>query len=308
MIKYWNIKGDLHPLEQWEAGCWMQITNPDEGEMHEVTARFNIPDDFLDDIADRDEHSRYDSEEGWTLIILRIPHSGNKDVRTPYSTIPLGIVFRDDVMMTITYFDTDMMRDFTVFHKKRGEGFVDVVDLTFRLFLSSAAWYLKHLNQIGRRIDQAKLALDREVDNASLVALSRLQDSITYFNTSIRGNENLLLKLKFKLPIDELDADLIEDVGIEMNQAREITRIYSDILESTMDTYANVINNNMNHVMRTLTSFSIIMMFPTLVASIFGMNLINGMEESHYGMAIALIISLGISMASWVFLKHKRML
>ena len=118
---------------------------------------------------------------------------------------------------------------------------------------------------------------NHEVNNESLIGLSRLQDSLTYFITSIRGNENLLQKLKFKLQIDELDADLIEDVGIEMTQARETTNIYSDILESTMDTYSSIINNNMNTTMRTLTSLNIVLMAPTLISSIYGMNVINGL-------------------------------
>ena len=106
----------------------------------------------------------------------------------------------------------------------------------------------------------------------------------------------------------ELDADLIEDVNIEMSQARETTNIYADILESTMDTYSSIINNNMNTVMRTLTSVSIIMMFPTLISSIFGMNLINGMEESPYGFAIAMVLSVFVSGISWVILKRKRLI
>jgi magnesium transporter len=114
--------------------------------------------------------------------------------------------------------------------------------------------------------------------------------------------------LKFKLQIDEIDADLIEDVNIEMTQARETTNIYSDILESTMDTYSSIINNNMNTVMRTLTSVTIIMMFPTLIASLFGMNLINGMENSPMGFIIALVISVGVSGAAWWFFRHKRLI
>ena len=187
------------------------------------------------------------------------------------------------------------MIDFVSYQQKRGEGFTDYVDMIFRLFLSSAVWYLKRLKQINSLIEKAKRNLDREVNNESLIGLSRLQDSLTYFITSIRGNETLLSKLKFKLQIDELDADLIEDVNIEMTQARETTNIYSNILESTMDTYSSIINNNMNTVMRTLTSVSILMMFPTLIASLFGMNLVNGMEESHYGFVIAIVISVAIS-------------
>ena len=118
----------------------------------------------------------------------------------------------------------------------------------------------------------------------------------------------MLAKLKFKLQVDELDADLIEDVNIEMSQARETTNIYSDILESTMDTYSSIINNNMNTVMRTLTSVSIIMMLPTLISSFFGMNLINGMEEYPFGFIVAILISVIISALSWIILRHKRLL
>ena len=180
--------------------------------------------------------------------------------------------------------------------------------MIFRLFLSSAVWYLKRLKQISMLIDKAKRNLDREVNNESLIGLSRLQDSLTYFNTSIRGNETLLSKLKFKLQIDELDADLIEDVNIEMTQARETTNIYSNILESTMDTYQSIINNNMNTIMRTLTSVTIILMLPTLVASFFGMNLINGMENSPVGFIVAIIISVLISVISLLVFRHKRLI
>ena len=121
-------------------------------------------------------------------------------------------------------------------------------------------------------------------------------------------NETLLQKLKFKLPIDELDADLIEDVNIEMSQARETAHIYAEILESTMDTYTSIINNNMNTVMRTLTSFSIILMFPTLISSLFGMNLVNGMESSEWGFPVALVISVIVSIGSWLTLRRKNLL
>jgi magnesium transporter len=197
------------------------------------------------------------------------------------------------------------MIDFVTYQQKRGVGFTDSVDMVFRLFLSTAVWFLKRLKQINARIEGAKQHLDRKVDNADLIALSRLQDSLTYFATSIRGNETLLSKLKFKLPVDELDADLIEDVSIEMNQARETTGIYSNILESTMDTYANIINNNMSTVMKTLTIISMFLMVPTLVASLFGMNLRNGMEASPLGFFLAIILSIVLTALFWWYAKRK---
>ena len=308
MKTFWNISGSLNAINQWQPNCWIQVTCPTEQEQQELEDTYHIPDYFLGDIADTDERARYEYDDGWMLIILRIPYVKEIRSRTPYTTVPLGIIHKRDVTITVCNFETNMMIDFVSYQQKRNVGFTDYVDMIFRLFLSSAVWYLKRLKQINTLIEKAKRNLDKEVNNESLIGLSRLQDSLTYFITSIRGNENLLQKLKFKLQVDELDADLIEDVNIEMTQARETTNIYSNILESTMDTYSSIINNNMNTVMRTLTAVTIIMMFPTLIASLFGMNLINGMEANPFGFAIAIIISFFVSGLSWGILRHKRLI
>ena len=308
MKTFWNIDKNLTAIKEWQPNCWIQVTCPTDEDQQELEQRFNIPDYFLSDISDTDERARYEYDDGWMLMILRIPYVKEVRSRTPYTTVPLGIIHKRDVTITVCYYETNMMIDFVSYQQKRGQGFTDYVDLIFRLFLSSAVWYLKRLKQISLLIEKAKHNLDHGVNNESLIGLSRLQDSLTYFITSIRGNETLLSKLKFKLQVDELDADLIEDVNIEMSQARETTNIYSDILESTMDTYSSIINNNMNTTMRTLTSISIVMMLPTLISSLFGMNLINGMENYPYGFIIAIIISILVSGFTWWILRFKRLL
>ena len=305
MRTYWNSTNGLRTIDTWEPNCWVQVTCPTQEDVNFLENELKIPDYYISDIADTDERARYDIDEGWILIILRIPYVKETRSRTPYTTIPLGIIMKGDVLITVCNFETNMMIDFVSYQQKRGLGFTDSVDMVFRLFLSSAVWYLKRLKQISVLIDKAKQNLDKNVNNADLISLSRLQDSLTYFVTSIRGNENLLSKLKFKLPVDELDADMIEDVNIEMSQARETTNIYSNILDSTMDTYANIINNNMSSVMKMLTSISIILMFPTLIASLFGMNLINGMEHVWWGFPFALFISIGITVLFMWYFKRR---
>ena len=265
MRTYWNINNGLRTIDTWQSACWTQVTCPNDEDISFMIDKLNIPEYFIEDIRDKDERSRYEYEDGWVLIILRIPYVREVRSHTPHTTIPLGIIIKKDVCVTICNYETNMMIDFIAYQQKRDVGFTDNIDLVFRLFLSSSVWYLKRLKQINTLIEESKLNLDRKIDNEDLVGLSRLQDSLTYFATSIRGNEMLLSKLKFKLPIDELDADLIEDVNIEMSQAREMTNIYTNILNSTMDTYANIINNNMSSVMKSLTSVSIILMFPHLL-------------------------------------------
>ena len=308
MKTYWNIEKSLKAIPEWQPNCWIQVTCPTDEDQRELEEKFNIPDYFISDISDTDERARYEYDDGWMLIILRIPYVKEIRSRTPYTTVPLGIIHKRDVTITVCFYETNMMIDFVSYQQKRGEGFTDYVDMIFRLFLSSAVWYLKRLKQINALIEKAKHNLDHEVNNESLIGLSRLQDSLTYFITSIRGNENLLQKLKFKLQVDELDADLIEDVNIEMTQARETTSIYSDILESTMDTYSSIINNNMNTVMRTLTSVTIIMMSATFIASLYGMNVTNGLESNPWGFAITLIMSFAVSALCWVVLRFKLLL
>ena len=302
MRTYWNINTSLKTINEWQPNCWIQVTCPTEEDQQYLEDKFNIPDYFLSDISDTDERARYEYDDGWMLIILRIPYVKEIRSRTPYTTVPLGIIHKRDVTITVCYYETNMMIDFVSYQQKRGQGFTDYVDMIFRLFLSSAVWYLKRLKQISILIEEAKRNLDHGIDNEDLIGLSRLQDSLTYFITSIRGNETLLSKLKFKLPVDELDADLIEDVTIEMNQARETTNIYTNILDSTMETYASIINNNMGGIMKQMTSVSIILMFPTLIASIFGMNLVSGLENTWWGFLLVIVLSFVVTgIFYWLF-------
>ena len=308
MRTYWNTNHTLRTLDEWAPDCWTQVTCPTPDDEDFLFNKLHVPDYFLDDIRDKDERSRYEYDEGWTLIILRIPYVKEVASRTPHTTIPLGIILNKGICITVCNYETNMMIDFVSYQQKRNRGFTDSVDLVFRLFYSAAVWYLKRLKQINVLLEEAKRNLDRRIDNEDLIGLSRLQDSLTYFITSIRGNETLLSKLKFKLPVDELDADLIEDVTIEMNQARETTNIYTNILDSTMETYASIINNNMNTIMRTLTSVTIILMLPTLISSFFGMNLINGMEQEWWGFPVAIVITIGITVSFWYYFRHKKLL
>ena len=195
MRTFWNTESALKAVAEWQPNCWIQVTCPTEDDQQWLEDKFNLPDYFLSDVSDTDERARYEYDDGWMLIILRIPYVKEIRSRTPYTTVPLGIIHKGDVTITVCYYETNMMIDFVSYQQKRGEGFTDYVDMIFRLFLSSAVWYLKRLKQINTLIEKAKHNLDNVVNNESLIALSRLQDSLTYFITSIRGNETLLAKL-----------------------------------------------------------------------------------------------------------------
>ncbi len=163
MRTYWNIEKKLSALQEWQPNCWIQVTCPTDDDQRELVDKFNIPDYFLSDISDTDERARYEYDDGWMLIILRIPYVKEVKSRTPYTTVPLGIIHKRDVTITVCFYETNMMIDFVSYQQKRGEGFTDYVDMIFRLFLSSAVWYLKRLKQINTLIEKAKHNLDRSV-------------------------------------------------------------------------------------------------------------------------------------------------
>ena len=149
MKTYWNTTGCLKMLDEWQPNCWVQVTCPTQEDAEFLQKQMGIPDYFLDDIADTEERARYEYDDGWMLIILRIPYVKEVRSRTPYTTVPLGIILKDDVCITVCNFETNLMIDFVTYQQKRGVGFTDSVDLVFRLFLSTAVWFLKRLKQIS---------------------------------------------------------------------------------------------------------------------------------------------------------------
>ena len=161
MRTFWNINSTLKIIDEWQPNCWVQVTCPTEDDQQMLEKKFNIPDYFLSDISDADERARYEYDDGWMLIILRIPYVKEIRSRTPYTTVPLGIIHKRDITITVCFYETNMMIDFVSYQQKRGVGFTDHVDMIFRLFLSSAVWYLKRLKQINILIEKAKHNLDR---------------------------------------------------------------------------------------------------------------------------------------------------
>ena len=156
MRSYWNTKNGIAPLDEWQPGCWVQVTCPVEDDVKFLTDELHMPDYFITDVADADERARYDMDEGWLMIILRIPHLKSINSRAPYTTIPLGVVLKGDVIVTICDQEARMMRDFINHQQRRAEGFSDAADLVFRLFLSASVWYLKYLKQVNGLIEESQ--------------------------------------------------------------------------------------------------------------------------------------------------------
>lgn len=300
-----NNHSGLVTSDTWVENCWISIENPTTEDQNYLLEELKIPESFYNDIADSDERPRIEMEDGWYLIILRIPYK-NSDAKLPFTTIPLGIVFKEDVFVSICFYETEMLHDFVHYTQRKNVTIQNHFDLVLKLLLASSVWFLKYLKQVNQRIKLAEDNLEKSIKNEELQALLHLEKCLVYFITSIKGNTILFERIKnIKIGSVTFDSDLLEDVDIEMKQALEMSKIYSDILTGMMDAYASVISNNLNVVMKRLTSISIILMIPTLIASLYGMNVPNSLESNPNGLWIILLIS-GILSITGVFLFKKK--
>lgn len=290
-----------------EKNGWINVVCPTKEDKRFLLHELQIPQAFYNDIEDIDERPRIEIENGWYLIVLRIPFKSD-DAKLPFNTAPLGLIFKDDVFVSVTFYQTEILSDFVTYTRKKKISIENHFDLVLKLLLSSSVWYLKYLKQINQRIKLAEDNLEKSIKNEELQALLQIEKCLVFFMTSIKGNDILFRRLKnLKEHRDAFNEELLEDVEIELRQAEETTNIYSNILTGMMDAYASVISNNLNVIMKRLTSISIILMIPTLVASLYGMNVPNNLQDSNYGFVIVILISLLISVFGVFLFKKKNL-
>lgn len=306
MKAFYKNNNGLSEIKQWIPNCWINIESPTATEKKYLLEELQIPEAFYNDIEDIDERPRIEVENGWTLIIMRIPVKSN-DIKLPFHTIPVGIVFKAEVCVSLSFYKTEMLTDFVSYTQKKGIVIKDHFDLVLRLLLSSSVWYLKYLKLVNQNIKLAEDNLEKSIKNEELQALLQIEKCLVFFITSLKGNDILLHRIKnIKFQKVNFDSELLEDVEIELRQAQETTNIYSDILTGTMDAYASVISNNMNNIMKQMTSISIILMIPTLIASLFGMNVPNALEDNKYGLWILIFVSIVLSVFGVFLFKRRR--
>lgn len=307
MITFYKNGNGLEVAENASKSIWINATEPTLSETAYLLEELRVPEAFYNDIEDMDERPRIETEDGWTLIVLRIPYR-TEDVKLPYSTAPLGLIFGKGIFISLCFTKNDLLPDFITYTQRKQVTVTNDYDLVLKLLLSASVWYQKYLKQINHRIKVAENSLEQSIRNEDLQALLQLEKCLVYFITSLKGNDTLFYRIRnLRNYNSTFDQDLLEDVDIELKQAQDSANIYSNILSGMMDAYASVISNNLNIIMKKLTSISIILMIPTFIASMYGMNVPNALENNPYGLWIILFISLIISGISVYMFKKKKL-
>ena len=303
MRTYLSLEAGLSQLEQYTPKCWINIEFPDEDDLHFLTEDLGVPSEFLADIADVDERPRTEKEDDWQLTILRIPLESNIQ-GLPYMTVPVGVITGKETTITVCYRKSQLIPDFISHIRRKSISITSQADFITRMIYSSAVWFLKYLKLIYLEINRAEKELEESVRNEDLMRIMRLQKSLVYFSTSIRGNEAMLGRLRTATRAGEIDPDLVEDVSIELRQAYNTINIYTDICNSTMDALGSIISNNVNTIMKRMTSLQIVLTIPTMIASFYGMNVDVYIAEWHYSFVAIMIISVIISAIAFVLFKR----
>lgn len=306
MRKYLYSENGFVEKPVWTPGCWVNVECPDHDDFQFLTHELNVPESFLEDIADDDERPRTETEGNWLLTILRIPMQSNQP-QIPFITVPIGIITNNDVIVSVCYHHTELLPDFIQHTRRKGIGVNNKLDLILRLIYSSAVWFLKYLKQINNEVANAEKELEKSIRNEDLLRLMKLQKTLVYFDTSIRGNEVLIGRLKNIFQnTGLLDMELLDDAVIELRQAYNTVNIYSDILTGTMDAFASIISNNVNDIMKRMTSLSITLMIPTVIASFYGMNVDIHLDSFPHAFIFIVLLSIAISAGTFVWFRRIR--
>ena len=299
-------------IKEYRVGSWINMVNPSEDEIKKVCSKLNIQEDFIRYSLDSEEKARIDYEEDddTVLFIMDIPIKETEGNHEIYTTMPFGmIVVRDDFIITVSLKELDIIKEFETGKVK---GFATYMKSRFilQVMYKNSSSYLTYLKLNNRETEFAENRLKTSMKNRELLKLLDLEKSLVYFITSLRANEAVMertIKIK-NIKLYEDDEDILEDAIIENKQAIEMSKIYKDILDSTMDAYSSIISNNLNEVMKLLTSITIIISIPTLIASLWGMNVEVPFEIEKYGFWILCGIAFVVTAVTIVLLNKKGLL
>jgi len=311
---YKSTDNGLINLDEIENGAWINLTNPDMQEINNISNALNIPVEYVKAALDEEERSRIEVDEGCTLVLIDIPVVNipasdiNLEPNGTYYTIPLGIIISDKNIVTVSLRENYVIKDFI---ERKNKSFYTFKKTRFllQILYKTSKLYLLYLRRIDKASDKIESKLHRSLKNKELIQLLELEKSLVYFSTSLKSNEIVLEKIQRFNPVKMYpeDTELLEDVIIENKQAIEMANIYSNILTGTMDAYASVISNNLNIVMKFLTSVTILLSIPTMVASFFGMNVDVPFENNPHAFAIIFMITMLISGVLAITMVKKQM-
>ncbi len=313
MITYFRTDNQqIFEEEKLDGGAWVQMIAPTAAECRQIAEDLNVDIEDVKAALDEEESSRIELQDGYTLILVDIPTTEIRHDKQTYTTIPLGIILTQDVIVTVCTEDTPVLKNFVSnrvkeFSTKKRLRFV------YQILFRTAAIYQSNLRIIDKKRTEIEERIGKHTDDIDLIELHELESTLVYFATSLRANGVVLDRLTRYKRLEQYpeDKELLGDVIVENKQAIEMTTIYRDILNGTRELMSSILDNRLNNVMKYLTSMTIVLAIPTVISGIYGMN-VNAkwmpLSNTPHGFLIICILTFLICMIAMVFLRKKNML
>ena len=281
--------GGLKEASEFAPSCWINLVDPSTTELESVLTHSNVPRDFLTDPLDAGERPRFDYEDDASLVIVHVPRPDDEDSVSPYRTVPLGIILFGQSVITVCSAATPVTTAF-LDQIRRVCPPSDTYRFAFRLLWHAGVLFLRYINEIHARTASLEDELHESISNEALMKLFQIEKTLVYFTTSLKADTIALARANTarQLTLSEDDRDYLEDAMVEYQQALETATIHANILNGTLDTFASIINNNLNNVMKYLTAATIMLAAPTLIASLYGMNI--GLPFQNHAHAFSIVM------------------
>ena len=283
--------GGLKEASEFASSCWINLVDPTTTELEAVLTHSNVPRDFLTDPLDAGERPRFDYEDDASLVIVHVPRPDDRDEDSvsPYRTVPLGIILFGQSVITVCSAATPVTTAF-LDQIRRVCPPSDTYRFAFRLLWHAGVLFLRYINEIHSRTASLEDELHESISNEALMKLFQIEKTLVYFTTSLKADTIALARANTarQLTLSEDDRDYLEDAMVEYQQALETATIHANILNGTLDTFASIINNNLNNVMKYLTAATILLAAPTLIASLYGMNI--GLPFQNHAHAFSIVM------------------
>jgi magnesium transporter len=302
----------LNRLEEYTDGIWINIVNPTSRELNKIAEKYDIEIDDLASSLDEEESSRITLEDGYTLLLVDIPTPEVRHEKKMYTTIPLGIVIKQETIITICREDTPVINYF-INNKVREFSTKKKMRFIYQILFRSAYLYQLYLRGIDKKRVEIEERVDGDTQNIDLIELHELESTLVYFATSLRSNSVVIERLRRYKRLEQYpeDMELLEDVIVEYQQAIEMTTIYRDIIDGTRELLSSIIDNRLNNVMKYLTSITIVMAIPTIISGIYGMNVDEKwmpFANTPFGFGVICLIIVIICIITLWILRKKKML
>ena len=294
----------MQRLDAPEPGCWLHAVAPSEEDLDAIR-RFGVPATLLSHVDDPDERPRVEHLDQVALVVVHCPVRRSATAGAPFATSPLSVFLLPQGVVTVAARPVEFLEPL-LSGTIPGVSPTRATEFVLRIFWQIADAYLDAVREINTSVEQLEDQLKRSLRNEEVLGLLDYQKSLTYFATGMGANELVLERLQRTpaLRLDEHDQELLDDVRVEVRQAIEMVDISDNILSQMMDAFASIVSNNLNSVMKVLTSVTILLAIPTLIASLYGMNV--ALPGAHLAHAFGAILLLCLALSALLFLVFRR--